>query len=269
MKKAGSERETAGVPEWQQLFDGVSRLLGQRAVEVLLQKHVMIVGLGGVGSWAAEAIARTGVGRITLVDGDFVEPSNTNRQLPALRPYWGQPKALVLAERFRQIHPQARIEAWVRFFDPTEEEEFFQGQPDVLIDAIDRPGAKAALLAGAWKRRILTVTCGGAGGRRDPLRVRVADLAFTSHDRLLEKVRILLRRKYAFPKGGQPFGIPCVYSTEPMFWGGIGSDHMDPDHRRKYGTVAFVTGVFGLTAAAEAIRLLLRRAGLDPEERKL
>ena len=226
-------RDFANFPS-QSLFEGVARLFGQKALEQLLQSHVMVVGLGGVGSWAAEALARTGIGKITLVDGDVVEPSNTNRQLPALQPHWGRPKAAVLAERLQQIHPHAQIQAIVRFFHPS-------------------------------------ICCGGAGGRRDPTQVRVADLAQTTHDPLLQKVRSLLRRKYHFPKGDQPFGIPCVYSTEPMaapYHEKGPNPHPSPtppvslDRTSGYGTVVFVTGVFGFVAAAEAVRLLLQQAGI-------
>ncbi len=263
-------RDFANFPS-QSLFEGVARLFGQKALEQLLQSHVMVVGLGGVGSWAAEALARTGIGKITLVDGDVVEPSNTNRQLPALQPHWGRPKAAVLAERLQQIHPHVQIQAIVRFFHPSEEVQFFQPPPDLLIDAIDRPSAKAALLATARKYQIPTICCGGAGGRRDPTQVRVADLAQTTHDPLLQKVRSLLRRKYHFPKGDQPFGIPCVYSTEPMaapYHEKGPNPHPSPtppvslDRTSGYGTVVFVTGVFGFVAAAEAVRLLLQQAGI-------
>jgi len=257
-------RDFADLPS-ESLFEGVARLFGPKALKQLLRSHVMVVGLGGVGSWAAEALARTGVGKITLVDGDVVAPSNTNRQLPALCPHWGRPKAVVLAERLQQIHPQAQIQAIVRFFHPSEEAQFFQTPPNLLIDAIDRPSAKAGLLATARKYQIPTICCGGAGGRRDPTRIQVADLAQTSHDPLLQKVRSLLRRKYHFPKGDQPFGIPCVYSTESMATPYHEAPNPSPNPPGSlnctsgYGTVVFVTGVFGFVAAAEAVRLLLQQ----------
>ena len=263
-------------------FRGVERLYGTGAVERLGRGHVAVVGLGGVGSWVVEALARTGVGRLTLIDLDEVCLTNVNRQLPALDGTIGRFKAEVLAERVRAIHPACEVRAVVEFFTESSADRLLGEGYDVVVDAIDALANKCRLIAGCRRRSFPVVVCGGAGGRRDPTAVRRADLAEASHDRLLSEVRRRLRREHGFPEAGTTFGVPCVFSTEAVAVPDVGSGcgvsadvsgatglagAISGESRRLgcetgLGSAAFVTGAFGLAAAACAVeRLLADRRG--------
>ncbi len=252
-----------------QRFDGVARLLGREALARLGRAHVCVVGLGGVGSWAAEALARSGVGRMTLVDFDVVSVSNINRQIHALEQTVGQPKAQVLADRVRLIHPHLDIEIVPARFSEETAARILETPYDCLLDAIDGAANKSRLIAGCCQKKIPVVTSGGAGGRRDPTRVRIDDLAFSSHDRLLAQVRAILRQDYAFHRGHAPFGVPCVHSTErpvpaqtpdpafaPQAGAGSASGDCDPAHPI-FGTAVFVTGTFGFALASLAVKRIV------------
>jgi tRNA A37 threonylcarbamoyladenosine dehydratase len=244
-------------------FDGVARLLGQAALRRLQAARVAVIGLGGVGSWVAEALARSGVGGLRLVDRDTVCASNLNRQLPALTITLGQPKATVLAERLRAIHPEAEITTVLDFFTAETAEAVLAPPLDFVVDAIDTPALKAHLVAECQARKLPVILSGGAGGRRDPTQIRVADLANVTHDGLLAEVRRRLRRDYGFPPAGQPLGVECVFSPEtPEASTGTG-DEMVPHEAdrsgpagRRYGTACFVTGAFGFALAARVVRRL-------------
>lgn len=254
-------------------FGGVARLYGTAAAVRLARAHVLVVGLGGVGSWTVEALARSGVGRLTLVDLDDVCESNVNRQLHALEGTIGRGKAEVLAERVRAIHPNCVVRGVAAFFTEATAEGLLTPPPDAVVDAIDVVQNKALLLAHCRHRDLPAVTCGGAGGRRDPTRLRTADLAEATHDRLLGEVRRRLRREHALPDAPALLGFRAVFSTEPPVFpqpdGGIcsrsihaaagGALRLNCD--AGYGTAAFVTGAFGLAAAAETVRLLTEREG--------
>ncbi|NMD22078.1 MAG: tRNA threonylcarbamoyladenosine dehydratase [Verrucomicrobia bacterium] len=233
-------------------FDGIARLLGRDALARLGRAHVCVVGLGGVGSWAVEALARSGVGRMTLVDFDVVSVGNINRQIHALEPTLDQPKAQVLADRVRLIHPRLRLEMIPARFGEETAARILETPYDCLLDAIDGAANKSRLIAGCRARHIPIVTSGGAGGRRDPTRVRIDDLAFSSHDRLLAQVRAILRQDYAFPRGHAPFGVPCVHSTERP----VPAQTPDPA-RPIFGTAVFVTGTFGFALASLAVKRIL------------
>src|SRR5580658_4551002 len=197
-------------------FGGVARLYGAGGLQRLLQASVCVVGLGGVGSWAAEALARSGVGRITLVDLDDVCLSNVNRQLHALDGAIGRPKVEVMAERIRAINPACRVNAVAEFFSESTAEEILAPGFDFVLDAIDQVTNKCLLIARCRQKEIPIVAVGGAGGRRDPAAIKVADLAQTSHDALLQQVRTRLRDDHGFTRAAKtPFGVPCVFSTEP------------------------------------------------------
>jgi tRNA A37 threonylcarbamoyladenosine dehydratase len=201
-------------------YDRMGRLVGDAAMEKLYRSHVAVIGLGGVGSWAAEMLMRAGVGRLTLVDFDQVCITNTNRQLHAIGGMVGEYKADVLAERFRKINPQAVVTSMVKFYNAASSEEILglsSGQkPDFVIDAIDNVTAKVHLLATCRAQGIPVVTSTGSGGRMDPLQIRVADLSRTEMDPLARSVRKILREQYAFPReGAGAFGIEAVYSVEP------------------------------------------------------
>jgi tRNA A37 threonylcarbamoyladenosine dehydratase len=231
-------------------FGGLARLYGPGGLQRLLQASVCVVGIGGVGSWAAEALARSGVGHITLIDLDDVCVSNVNRQLHALEGAIGRPKVEVMAERIRAIHPACQVRAVAEFFTETTADEILSAPFDFVVDAIDQVANKCLLIARSRQKGITIVSSGGAGGRRNPAAVEVADLAQTKHDPLLQQVRKKLREIHGFPRDPKtPFGVPCVFSTEPAVApaeacaGRVTCDN-------GYGTASFVTGTFGLVAAS-------------------
>lgn len=250
--------------DWDQRFAGVARALGVSALDRLRAAHVLVVGLGGVGSWAVEALARTGVGELTLVDLDDVCVTNINRQLPALGSTIGRGKADLLAARVQDIQPAARVHAVREFFTADTAECLLAPACSVVVDAIDSPSLKALLIAGCRARGLPVVTVGGAGGRRDPTQVRVADLARTSRDPLLAGVRSLLRQEHGFPRGEALFGVPCVFSTEPLRYpaeagacaAGVAAGDGGLACERRYGSLCAVTGTFGFVAAAQAVELI-------------
>ena len=251
-------------------FSGVGRLVGVPGLERLRRAHVCVVGLGGVGSWAVEALARSGVGQLTLVDLDEVCVSNINRQLPALTSEVGRTKAGVLAERVHGIHPDCIVHQRIEFFTAATAEAILSTPFDFLLDAIDNVSNKCLLISECVRRGIPLVTTGGAGGRRDPTAIKVADLAFSSHDRLLQKVRRKLRSDHGFPtQPEKPFGVDCVYSPEaPVFPHSDGTvcaaqeagTDLHLNCESGYGTAAFVTGTFGFTAAGRIVRRLAEQS---------
>lgn len=250
-------------------FGGIARLFGAGALASLQQAHVCVVGIGGVGSWTVEALARSGVGRLTLVDLDDVCVTNINRQLHALDGTVGQPKAEVMAARVRQINPDAIVQPVLRFLDATTAAELLAPDYDCVVDAIDNAPNKCRLIAGARAAGRRVVSSGGAGGRSDPTRIRTADLAATSHDRLLAQVRTTLRQEHGFPRDGTPFHVPCVFSTEaPMVphGGGEVAAACAPGATRPrgglgcdagWGTASYVTGTFGFMLASLAVQEIL------------
>jgi tRNA A37 threonylcarbamoyladenosine dehydratase len=250
--------------DYQDRFGGVSRLFGAAALPRLRAAHVAVVGVGGVGSWVVEALARSGVGALTLVDLDDVCVTNINRQLPALDGTFGRPKVVVLAERVRAINPECRVTPVPEFFTTAAAERLLAMRFDWVVDAIDRLTKKCELLAACVGRRQPVLTVGGAGGRRDGTRVRVADLGAAHGDELLRLVRKKLRRDHGFARGeGNRYGIPCVYSDEPPVYpwaDGTCAPAPEPDSNLRldcasgFGTAAFVTGSFGLAAAGEVVR---------------
>jgi tRNA A37 threonylcarbamoyladenosine dehydratase len=230
----------------------------------------MVVGVGGVGSWTVEALARSGVGTLTLVDLDEVCVSNINRQLPALADTLGQAKVEVLAARVKAINPECRVTAIPEFV--TEENVarvLAEASPNHVVDAIDSVANKCRLIAACRLRGLPVIVCGGAGGRRDATQVRIVDLARATHDRLLREVRQRLRQEHGFPRGDQEFGIECVFSAEsPVFPRedgtvcAAGESLADPGDSRRlncdwgFGSAAFVTGTFGFVAAGRVVSRL-------------
>jgi tRNA A37 threonylcarbamoyladenosine dehydratase len=255
-------------------FDRMGRLVGDQSMQKLMNSHVMVIGLGGVGSWAAESLARSGVGRLTLVDFDEVCITNANRQLHALQGLVGQKKAKVLAERMRKINPQAQVEEICLFYNAENSEEILSRQPDYILDCIDNMTAKCHLLNECRQRQIPVVCSGGAAARLDPLKLQMTDMVDTHHDPMLTQVRKILRSQYNFPKSGK-FGIPTVFSTETpsapvdlKYDKGEGFKCVCPqgqnnyhscDQRRViYGTASFVTGAFGLALASRVVQDLVK-----------
>lgn len=247
-------------------FGGIRRLFGAGGQERLRRAHVCIVGIGGVGSWAVEAVARTGLGAITLVDLDDVCISNVNRQLHAVTGEFGKPKVAVMTQRVFAINPDCNVHALHSLFTKSNADEILATRFDGVLDAIDSPSLKALLIARCHERGIAVVTTGGAGGRRDPTALRVEDMSRTTHDPLLQATRKILRVKYDFPRRGKHLGVTCVYSPEaPVFPAKDGSvceapepgSNLRLDCRSGYGTACFVTGAFGFAAAAQVVKLIV------------
>jgi tRNA A37 threonylcarbamoyladenosine dehydratase len=253
--------------DFNERFGGVGRLFGADALPRLRAAHVCVIGVGGVGSWTVEGLARSGVGALTLVDLDDVCVTNVNRQLPALDGAIGRPKVAVLAERVRLINPACRVEALTEFFTEASAGRLLAMKFDCVIDAIDAMSNKARLIAECVQRGLPCVTLGGAGGRRDPTRIRAADLGEAMNDELLRLVRKKLRRDHGFARGeGNLYGVRCVYSAEqPVFPWADGTCQAEPepgsnlklDCASGFGTAVFVTGAFGLAAAGEAVKLIV------------
>jgi tRNA threonylcarbamoyladenosine dehydratase len=249
-------------PDSDRRFGGIARLYGDGSLARLAAAHVCVVGIGGVGSWAAEALARSGVGRLTLIDLDHVGESNMNRQIHALEETLGQAKVSAMSGRIRSINPACRVTAVDAFVDA---DNLPQTVPDcdALIDAIDQIKAKAALIAHCRRSGLAVITTGGAGGKTDPTRIRVDDLAHTSHDPLAAKLRAMLRRDYGFPREAKSdFGIECVYSLEPTrrsLATTCDTGELAPQGLScaGYGSSVSVTGAFGFVAAGRVLARLV------------
>jgi tRNA A37 threonylcarbamoyladenosine dehydratase len=251
-------------------FGGVARLYGDAAALRFAAARVAVIGIGGVGSWAAEAIARSGVGDITLVDLDHIAESNTNRQIHALGDAYGRTKVEAMAERIVAINPAARVHCVDDFVTEQNAAAMLEGGFDVVIDCIDQVLAKAALVAQCRAQRIAVVTCGAAGGRLDPTRIRTDDLARAQGDPLLAKLRYRLRRAYRFPAesaGGRirKFGVTAVFSDEPVRKPvascAVPGEQASPQGLScaGYGSAVTVTAPMGFAAAAVALNVLQAR----------
>jgi tRNA threonylcarbamoyladenosine dehydratase len=250
-------------------FGGILRLFGKGGQERLRRAQVCVIGIGGVGSWAVEALARTGIGALTLVDLDDVCISNVNRQLHAVTGEFGKPKVEVMAARVQLINPDCVVHAQQMLFTATTAEQILAPKYDCVLDAIDSTEMKALLIAQCRQRNLPIVVTGGAGGRRDPTALRVEDLARTTHDRLLATTRNLLRTDHGFPRDTKKkFGVACVYSPEAQIYptkDGSVCDQPEPGTRRRldcrtgYGTACFVTGAFGFAAAAQVVKSVVNQ----------
>lgn len=248
-------------------FGGVERLYGRGTLDRLRAAHVCVVGLGGVGSWTVEALARSGLGTLTLVDLDDVCITNVNRQVHATDGVIGRPKAEVLAERVRAIHPDCVVHVRTEFLTPANAAAILAAAHyDFVVDAIDSLKDKLEIIHRCRDARVRLVTCGGAGGRRDPTQVRVDDLAFSERDPLLRYVRKRLRERHGFPRDvTQAWGIPCVFSLEnPVYPQGDGSvcaakpagGETGINCDAGIGTASFVTGAFGFAAAGVVVKAI-------------
>ena len=247
---------------YQRRFGGLERLYGTGVLARLQAAHVLVVGLGGVGSWAVEALARSGIGGLSLVDLDDVCATNTNRQLAALDPEWGRLKTDVLAERVRRINPECRVTVIRDFLTARNVDRLLDPAPTLVIDAIDSVADKAVLIAHCRRQGIPVLVCGGAGGRTDPTQVRVADLGREQGDGLLKALKKTLKTHGLSPDAQGLWGLECVFSLEAavMPWdvcdavprpGEGGSSRIDC--ATGYGASAFATGTFGLTLASRAV----------------
>lgn len=254
-------------------FLGIDRLYGKGSATRLATTSVVVIGVGGVGSWAAEALARSGIGRLTLIDGDEVCVSNVNRQLHALQDTLGRIKVEVLAERLRKINPDLRVQPRAEFLTATKIPALLQERHDLILDACDAFRVKLELIAACRRVRQPLVVVGSAGGRTDPTEVRVRDLSRTEHDKLLSLIRKKLRQDFGFPKRPERyFGVPAVYSLEnvryPQPDGSVcglrpvvdASAGLRLDCGTGLGAAMHVTAAFASAAVARGIELLLKRA---------
>lgn len=250
-------------------FGGIGRLYGSAGLAALGQACVCVVGVGGVGSWVVEALARSGVGALTLVDLDEVCITNVNRQLPALDGGFGNFKVEEMAKRVKLISPGCRVDARTEFFNEKTCESILSGGFEFVVDAIDNVRNKVLLIAECCRRGIPIITSGAAGGRLDGTRVQVADLAKSVQDPLLSKVRAALRKEHGFPRAGKKMGIPCVFSPEPPVFpkadgtvcasrseAGEQAGSMKLNCEWGFGAATHVTGAFGFAAAGEVVRRL-------------
>jgi tRNA A37 threonylcarbamoyladenosine dehydratase len=256
---------TAHDADLERRFGGLRRLHGDAAYARMRAARVAVVGLGGVGSWAAEALARCGVARLVLIDLDHVAESNVNRQVQALGRTLGQAKVQALAERFADIHPGCEVLAVEEFVAPGNWPALLPAPVDVLVDACDQVRAKLALAAWSLREGVPLVCVGAAGGKRQPQRVEVADLAEASHDPLLASLRQRLRKEAGAPRQG-PMGVRCVFSREgvappvavcrPDAEGGAATTVDGSLNCQGYGSSVMVTATFGMVAAAQALEAL-------------
>lgn len=255
----------------EQRFDGIDRLYGLGSVAHLHRMHVCVIGIGGVGSWVVEALARSGIGALTLVDADEVCISNTNRQLHALEGEYGRSKVDVVAERARAINPQVRVHPLARFLTPSSLETILGDGFDLVIDCCDAFRVKVETIAWCKRRKQPLLICGAAGGRTDPTQVRVRDLAKTEQDTFLAMIRRKLRDEFRFPRDRKRyFGVAAVYSLENVRYpqadgrvcgirpAGYGAARLDCGSG--LGAATHVTGAFAFAAVARAIEMLLAAA---------
>lgn len=264
--------ETSADTVWQERFAGVDRLYGRGTVARFRRCRVAVVGMGGVGSWAVEALARTGIGHLTLIDADDLCVSNTNRQLPALAGQYGRAKVEAMAERCRAINPAIEVDAVQSFLTPANLDELLDRGYDLVLDACDSFRSKVELIAWCRRRKLPVIVVGSAGGRTDPTLVRVRDLSRTEHDAMLALIRKKLRGEFNFPKNpDRYFGVSAIYSLEnvkyPQPDGTVcglrpkldGDAALKLDCGAGLGAATHITGVFAFAAVGRALELLLKK----------
>lgn len=248
-------------------FGGIARLYGDAALARFRGAHVCVIGVGGVGSWVVEALARSAIGRITMIDLDNVAESNVNRQIHALSDTLGKAKVSALAERIAQINPFCEVTEIEDFITPDNLDQMIGSSDyDYIIDAIDNVCAKTALIAYCRQNGVKLITIGGAGGQIDPTRIEIRDLSRTEQEPLLAKVRKRLRAQHGFPRGTKnKFGVDAVFSTEPLRFPDTGDACATSVDERSgvtglncagFGSAMVVTASFGLVAAAHVLRAL-------------
>jgi tRNA A37 threonylcarbamoyladenosine dehydratase len=252
---------TSHTPDLERRFGGIARLYGADGYSRFQQAHVCVVGVGGVGSWAVEALARSGIGALTLIDLDNVAESNVNRQLPALDPYFGMAKVTALAERVHAINPYCKVTEIEEFVDEDNLADLLGRGYSYVFDAIDSLRIKTAMAAWCVRQRQPFIVSGGAGGQMDPGKIRVADLGEVTNDPLLSKLRYNLRRHHGFTReAGKKLKVSCVYSTEQLTYPPSGAACDIGEHAPQglncagFGASMAVTASFGLFAVAEILK---------------
>ena len=246
-------------------FSGISRLYGEEGLSRFQQSHVAVVGVGGVGSWTVESLARSGVGTLTLIDLDHLAESNVNRQLPALDSTLGQAKVQALKARIAEINSRCTVHCIEEFISADNPRELLSGVLEhprsLVLDCIDHARTKAALIAWCRRQKLAVLTVGGAGGRTDPLRIRVSDLSRTEEDSLLSRTRKHLRADHGYSRNPRRrFGVPAVFSDEKRR--GVNADSCSVEGSVSgltcagYGSATHVTATMGLVAAGRALDIL-------------
>lgn len=248
-------------------FGGLQRLYGVQGARQIRQAHVVVVGIGGVGSWAAEALARSGVARLTLVDMDHIAESNINRQIHALSSTTGQAKVEAMRERMALIHPHGHVDAIDEFVSPENWPHILPAMPDAVIDACDQVKAKVAMAHWAMQHKVGFITVGAAGGKRLAHKVDIDDLSKITHDPLLAQLRYRLRKQHGAARGDKRMGIQGVFSREAVAPPDA-SCAMEGDgslNCHGYGSVVSVTATFGLCAASEILNFLASSSRKAPK----
>ncbi|MGH8052323.1 MAG: tRNA threonylcarbamoyladenosine dehydratase [Stenotrophomonas sp.] len=258
-------------------FAGVDRLYGAGTIEHLSNCKVAVVGMGGVGSWVVEALVRSAVGHLTLIDADDICVSNSNRQLPAMTGQYGRNKALAMAERCLAINPDVEVDAVESFLTMSNMEQLLDRGFDLVIDACDSFRVKVETIAWCRRRKLPLITVGAAGGRTDPTLVRVRDVSRTEHDAMMALIRRKLRSEFNFPKNASRyFGVPAVYSLEnvkyPQADGSVCGvrPNLGPDEAMKLdcgaglGAATHITGAFAFVAVGKALEMLLKKRETTP-----
>ncbi|HET6720601.1 MAG TPA: tRNA threonylcarbamoyladenosine dehydratase [Rhodocyclaceae bacterium] len=244
-------------------FAGIARLYGDAAFQSFRRAHVCVIGIGGVGTWVVEALARSAIGEMTLIDLDMIAESNTNRQIHALGDDFGRAKVEAMAARAMAINPELKIHQIEDFVTAENIGELLATPFDYVVDAIDDTRAKVAIAAYCRDRGLPLLTAGAAGGKIDPTQIVVDDLARTTQDALLSRMRQQLRKHYDFPRDPKrKFGIPAVFSREPMRRPAAGGEACGIDGRLSctgYGSATAVTGSFGFAAASVVLGHLAAR----------
>lgn len=253
-------------------FGGLKRLYGDKALNIISSKSVMVVGVGGVGSWAAEALARSGVGRLVLVDLDVVSESNINRQIHSLTSTLGQSKVEAMAERLREINPQLQLELIDDFIDIDNARTVIESVAvDVVLDCADQVVAKMAMAVACRDLGLYFIMCGGAGGKSNSLALNFTDLSRSRNDALLAKIRKQLRQQYGYAKGsdvqgkalkkGPSMGVPCLWIDEPALLPGNQEEPTEGVLRGPqglacagYGSCVTVTAAMGLAAVNQILK---------------
>lgn len=250
------------VDNYEQRFGGIGRLYTPEGLAKLRQSHVCVIGIGGVGSWAVEALARTGIGKITMIDMDDICVTNINRQIHAMTGTVAQLKTEAMKERVERINPECVVEIIDDFISPENIPEYLNRGYDYVLDAIDSVRTKAALIAYCKRNKIKLITTGGAGGQTDPSQIQIADLSKTIQDPLASRVRSLLRKEYNFSQNPKrKFGIDCVFSTQPLIFPKMGEGcevSATMNCANGFGAVTMVTAIFGFFAVSRLVDKLLK-----------
>lgn len=256
------------VADLERRFGGLSRLYGPLGAARIRAAHVAVVGIGGVGSWAVEALARSGVARLTLIDLDHVSESNINRQIHALDTTLGQAKVQAMRERIEHINPLCDVVCVEEYVDADNWLQLLPNNADAIIDACDQVRAKTAIAAWARQSKSIFITVGAAGGKRHAHRVDIEDLSATTHDPLLAQLRARLRKDHGAPREGKKIGVSCVFSREAVMTPSAAENGPESDatlNCHGYGSVVSVTATFGQCAAGWVLDKISLGGASKPE----